>query len=143
LAETLELCETDFGVGPRIRDRLPPPRIFGVLSVVFGAAGSAILGIRGHRARSAGRTPGAAGLVLVSAGCLSLLACGASALERRVAYAVAATQDSFTVPSESGTPVGSFRGRAGIVGAVSAEWTLLRFPDGRSAWFRAGDIHPY
>jgi len=143
LAETLELCETTFGVGPRIRDRLPQPRIFGALSVVFAAAGLSILGLFRLRARSAGGTPGAIGRALVSAAFLWLLLCGASALERRVSYAVAASPDSFTVPSESGTPGGSFQGRAGIVGAVSSDWTLLRFPDGRSAWFRTGDIHRY
>lgn len=143
LAETLELCEGAFGAGPRIRDRLPQPRIFGALSIVLGAAGVAILGLTRLRARTAGRTPGTIGWVLASAAGLSLLLCGASALERRVEYAVAATPDSFTVPSESGTPGGSYQGRAGIVGAVSEDWTLLRFPDGRSAWFRAGDIHRY
>ncbi len=146
LSETLELCETAFGVGPRVRDRLPRPRIFGVISVVLLAGGFALMGIR--RLRTGGRSAGGRGLpkgvwALLSAACLSLLLTGASALERRAVYAVLASPDSYAVPSESGTPGETFLGRAGVVTAEVPDWTLLRFPDGRSAWVRSGDILRY
>lgn len=144
LAETLDLCETTFGVGPRIRDRLPQPRIFIVLSIVFGGAGLAsVLALR-RRTRAAGIRHSSVSRMLSIAAALSILATGASALERNVGYAIVAASDSFAVPSEAGSSEGSFRGRAGIIASDPASgWILLRFPDGRSAWFRDGDVRRY
>lgn len=146
LAETLSICQTDFGVGPRVRDRLPQPRIFGVISVVLLAGGVAFLGIR--RLQGGGRSANRGGLAvggraLLSAACLALLLAGTAALERRTVYAVLESSDSFAVPAESGTPGESFLGRAGVIAAEVPDWVLLRFPDGRSAWVRSGDILRY
>lgn len=143
LAETLRLCETSFQVGPRIRDRLPRPRIFVVLSIVLGTAGLVALVIRPARSNFAGGPLSSLGRVLLSVAVLALLGFMASSLERRFEYAVVAAPDSFTLPSDSGSSAGSFQGRGAIVAAGSSEWFLLRFPDGRSAWFRAGDILRY
>lgn len=146
LAEALELCESGFDVGPRIRDRLPPPRIFLALSVVLLTGALVVRGIRCLPGNRGG--PRRDGLsvqegTLLAAACLALLLYGVSALERRRVYAVVAAPDSYAVPSESAFRLESFRGRAGTVSASSTDWVLLRFPDGRSAWFRSGDILAY
>ncbi|MCK7488878.1 MAG: hypothetical protein MZU79_00480 [Anaerotruncus sp.] len=44
---------------------------------------------------------------------------------------------------ESGTRAESFLGRSGVLATVTPDWALLRFPDGRSAWFRSGDYLRY
>ena len=146
LSETLAVCEEAAGVGPRIRDRLPEPRIFWMASIVFLAGGISFLGLvrfvlRGsRRGRGRGEAPGWVGFALAV---LSLSLAGVSALERRSVYAVVMSSKAYAVPSESGTPMDSFLGRAGIVAASAGDWTLVRFPDGESGWLREGDYLRY
>lgn len=150
LSETLALCEELAGGGARLQDRLPEPSLFFGLFMALAAAGGALVVAAASRPRRSGgqgslkRGYYVLGWGLVFAAVLALLFGAAAALERRTRFAVVNTETAFTVPSEAGSSAaGGFMGHSGTVAAVSAGWTLIKFPDGSSAWFRDGAYFAY
>lgn len=166
LQESLKLCEKAQGSISRRKDALPePPIFFGVSGALLALAFicAAVGRSRGRRREShrsasrasfqrtadsgdrgatssAYRSASRASVVTLTALSLVFLAMGGwAALERRTRYAVVRDEAAYSVPSKAGTAVsGEFRGYSGKVAAASGAWTLVKFADGRSAWFPEG-----
>jgi hypothetical protein len=139
LQKSLLLCEKAMGSIPRVRDGLPEPRVFLVpASVLLALALAALVLFQASSAHK--KAVYRFFMVTLAILALFLLTMGAlSALERRTAYAVATGGQAYSVPSAAGTAVsGGFQGYSGRVAVSSGGWTLIKFPDGRSAWFPEG-----
>jgi hypothetical protein len=142
LSSIAAACELSTGAGPRLRDSLPPPRLFllGLLPALLLAAGLFLAYRRGR-----GRLGLLVGASLAAALAILLLGFSlAAASERGTRYAVAWSEEAFVVPSALA------EGRLGLVKGVTARviglspgYVGLRFPDGSFGWVHAEFVSFY
>jgi hypothetical protein len=131
-------CELSTGAGPRLRDSLPPPRLFllGMFPALLLAAG---LFFAHRRGGGKARPPLLVGALLAAALALLLLGFSlAAASERGARYAVVWSEEAFVVPSALAEGrLSLVRGSTARVMGHSPGYVGLRFPDGSSGWVHA------
>ncbi len=122
-------------------DFLPPPAAFLFPAALLALAAAVAALLRRGRRRVG---PSAAAIVLALAAALSLALSGASALERRKAYAIAWTRELGAVPSPMSelkirVPLGS----TAELGIQAAGYAALSLADGVIAWAPSALVFEY